>query len=232
MTSRNGAGWAMMCWAILVLVSFGAKRFADPARRGRAETEGWRLLQAQLIDEARTDREVARLDLLEIYRDGLDGFQPISARLRPFPDFSPQRHGGLIDVGSADGVAVGQGVIGRSGVIGQVAEVDEMHSSIVFSDDPEFRASFRIEGKGRGVVAGGPGRDEFHPVIRLDPFSFDPGDLLLTSGEGTRFPRSLVLGVVRVAHIPIESTRIEPPPGTTDSQEVLILSLPQLRSGR
>lgn len=221
----------MMCWAILILVTFGAKRFADPARRGRAEKAGWDLLQAQLVESARLDRDSARMSLLEIYHDGLDGFQPISARLRPFPDFSPQRHGGLLDVGSNQGVREKQGVIGRSGVIGWVVEVSEERARIVFADDPNFRATFRIEGKGRGIVAGGPKRDTLHPVVHFDPFRFEEGDLLLTSGEDACFPRSLVLGVVRVASIPIETTRVELPPGTTDPQEVLILSLPTLGAG-
>lgn len=232
MRSREAGNWALLSWAVLVLISFGAQRFADPARRGREEAEGWRLLQERFIDEARTERSLAREDLLSLYEEGLDGFRPIAARLLPVPDLSPQRHGALLDRGRDDGVEVGQGVIGRTGVIGLVAEVGARRSRLIFSDDPNFRASFRIEEKGRGMVAGGPGRGELHPLLRFDRLDLAEGDLLVTSGGDGRFPRSLVIGIVREARLPLEASRIAPPPGTTDGQEVLVLALPALGEGR
>lgn len=232
MRNRQSGQWALMTWAILVLISFGAQRFADPARRGREEAEGWRLLQERFIDEARSERALAREDLHSLYRDGLDGFRPIAARLIPVPDLSPQRHGALLDRGSDDGVEAGQGVIGRTGVIGLVSEVAPHRSRVIFSDDPNFRASFRIEAKGRGMVAGGPKHGELHPLLRFDRLELAEGDLLVTSGGDGRFPRSLVIGVVRDARLPLEASRIAPPPGTTDGQEVLVLALPALGEGR
>ena len=227
MTGRDGAAGAMLCWMLLVLVSFGAQRIGDPARRGRQEAEGWAVLQARFIEEGNAREDVARRELQEIYAGGLDGFLPLSTRVRPLPDLSPQRHGALIDLGAQDGVAVGHGIIGRTGVVGIVAEVTDQRARIVFCDDPEFRTSFWIEGKGRGIVAGGPGRGEMHPMTRLDPIQFAVDDLLVTSGEDPRFPPSLIIGLVRSARLPMESTRIEPPPGFSDPQEVLVLTLPQ-----
>ena len=227
MTGRDGAAGAMLCWVMLVLVSFGSQRIADPSRRGRQEAEGWTVLQARFIEEGNAREEVARRELAEIYAGGLEGFFPLSTRLRPLPDLSPQRHGALIDIGANEGVAAGHGVIGRTGVIGVVAEVTDRRARIVFCDDPEFRTSFSITGKGRGIVAGGPGRRELHPMTRLDPVQFSVDDLLLTSGEDPRFPPSLIIGLVRTARLPIESTRIEPPPGFSDPQEVFVLTLPQ-----
>ena len=232
MNPRESAQWAMLCWVVIVLVCFGAQRFADPARRGRVESEGWHQLQARFLDETRAAASGERRDLLELYRDGLDGFRAIPARLLPVPDLSPQRHGALIDRGRLDGVVPGQGVVGRSGVIGRIVEVGDERSRLVFSDDPEFRASFAVEGKGRGIAAGGPRRGELHPMLRLDAFTFEVGDLLLTSGGDGRFPRNLVIGVVRSTRLPVEATRIEPPPGCYDPQEVVILALPDLGDQR
>ncbi len=232
MNPRQTAHWALLAWTIVILISFGAQRFADPARRGREEAEGWRLLQEHFLEEARTEGTIERRDLLSVYEDGLDGFRAVPAQLLPIPDLSPQRHGALLDRGRTDGIEVGQGVVGRTGVIGCVAEVGTHRSRVIFSDDPDFRASFRIEGKGSGMVAGGPGRGELHPLLRFDRLELAEGDLLVTKGGDGRFPRSLVLGVVRRVNLPLESSRIAPPPGTTDVQEVLVLALPALGDSR
>lgn len=225
MSHRDAAGPALLCWMLLILIATAAQRWAAPESRDRREARGYELLQEQFLIEERAEREAGRRELLDLYQGVLDGFRPIVTRLRPLPDASPQRHTALLEAGAEEGVRPGQGVIGRAGVVGVVAEVEPHRARIILSDDPAFRVRFHIPGKGRGIAAGGPGRGEMRPVTRLDPFHFESGDLLLTRGGSSPFPRSLVIAEVVEGRIPVETTRLSPPPGLDDTQEVIVLGV-------
>ncbi len=232
MKPRQRAQWAVLGWALLILVGTVARLITVAPDKTQMQDNAWRLLQENFSDSARRAARVNLDDLLKVYEQGLDGFTPIPARLFPTHDLSPQRQSGILNRGRVDGILVGQGVIGRTGVVGSIAEVTKKSSRVIFSDDPDFRVSFSIRQKGRGVAAGGPRKGQLHPILRLDSLQFQVGDLLVTSGTDGVFPRSLVVGFIRTASLPIENCQISPPTNIHEPQEVLVLAHPALEDDR
>jgi len=232
MKPRQRALWAVLAWLLIILVGTGARLINFRSDDAQRDEQAWELLQEHFSDSSRRAAQSQLEELITVYDQGLDGFIPIPARLFPTSDLSPQRQSGLLNRGREHGIKVGQGVIGRRGVVGAIAEVSRTSSRIIFSDDPDFRVSFSIRAKGRGVAAGGPRRGQLHPILRLESLQFQVGDLLVTSGTDGVFPRSLVVGTVRTASLPIEWCKISPPPDIHEPQEVLVLALPTLQEDR
>ena len=113
-------------------------------------------------------------------------------------DLGAARHRMLLNVGAHDGVKAGQVVIDAHGVIGQVVEVMPRTSLVMLVTDPDHAIPVVIERTGLRTVAYGS-RDG--GLLSLPNISMaadvHPGDKLLTSGLGGRFPPGFPVGEIR-----------------------------------
>lgn len=111
----------------------------------------------------------------------------------------------LINKGSLEGVFVGQPVLDADGLMGQVVEVEALSSWVLLITDPQHSTPIQIERNGVRAIASGT-RDSLHMLtLNNIPNTEDiqPGDLLVTSGLGGRFPPGYPVGVVSsVIHDP------------------------------
>jgi hypothetical protein len=90
-------------------------------------------------------------------------------------------------------------VITESGVVGLVSGTTPGASKVLLVVDPQSRVDAYIERtRARGTVRGTSGHDcDFEYVLREE--NLEQGDVLLTSGMGTVYPKGLVVG--RVASV-------------------------------
>jgi rod shape-determining protein MreC len=102
----------------------------------------------------------------------------------------------LIDAGRRSGVKPNMVVATERGLVGQIIEVSETSSKVLLITDPLSAVnavvqSSRTTGRSRGEVGGRLRLDEIPQEARIER-----GDIVLTSGLGSTFPRGLVIGQV------------------------------------
>lgn len=104
----------------------------------------------------------------------------------------------VLNVGSADNVAVGQAVIDAGGVMGQVVETLPHTSTVMLITNPTQAIPVAIERTGlRTIARGGSSADTLElPTI---PISADVkvGDRIITSGLGGVYPAGFPVGEIR-----------------------------------
>ena len=112
-------------------------------------------------------------------------------------DMGAFRYQLTLDVGARDGVKPGQPVIDAHGVMGQVKEVLPTTSIVMLITDPENAIPVVIERTGLRTVAYGSREGERLSLPNI-PLAADvrPGDKLLTSGLGGRFPPGFPVGEI------------------------------------
>lgn len=119
-------------------------------------------------------------------------------------DFDPYRHQILLDKGTRHGVRVGQPLLDEDGIVGQVIHANAFTSTAILITDPNHALPVQVNRNGLRTLALGTG--DFHALdLPHVPNNDDirPGDLLVTSGLGGRFPRGYpVAKVVRVEFDP------------------------------
>lgn len=116
-------------------------------------------------------------------------------------DLDPTRQRLLIDAGTRDGVRTGQAVIDAHGLLGQVTRVGPLQSDVLLLTDADHAVPVAIARNGVRLVAYGSGRSDLL-ALRSVPLSSDvrPGDLLVTSGMGGRFPPGFPVGRIVSLH--------------------------------
>jgi rod shape-determining protein MreC len=110
----------------------------------------------------------------------------------------------LLDVGSDQGVQVGDPVLMRNGRIGLVGKIREVRPSSAIGLDwshPDFRASaMTADEETFGMVEPSPGdfREGDRLLLTAIPYHelLEPGTLIVTSGLGGVFPRGIPIGEV------------------------------------
>jgi len=111
------------------------------------------------------------------------------------PDIST--HTVVIDKGSRHGLRVGQAVIDAYGLFGQIVEVSRLSSRVLLLTDASHAVPAQIVRNGVRVIVEGDGRIDMlgvnHVAATMD---VRPGDLLVSSGLGMRFPGGYPVGVV------------------------------------
>lgn len=116
-------------------------------------------------------------------------------------DLDPWRQRVRLDLGSAEGVEVGQAMIDAGGMLGQVVEVSARGATALLLTDANHAVPVQVVRTGLRLVAVGTGRSDALRVPNI-PRSADVrvGDVLVTSGIGGRFPAGFAVGrVVSVA---------------------------------
>ncbi len=130
-------------------------------------------------------------------------------------DLQPLRHQILINKGQRAGVYDGQPLIGAQGIIGQIIHVGPFSSTALLLTDPMHAIPIQINRNGLRAIAKGTGHSRLIQIEHL-PNSADirPGDLIVSSGLGDRFPAGYPVGVVdsvsRVAGTPFAEVNVTP----------------------
>jgi len=186
------AGWPAEAWQALELHS---------RERGHLIAENQQLLQ-QLLKvsgtvqtQAALQQENKRLrDLLGATRGRAYLFQFAEMKRVALDPFS---HKVWINRGDAEGVVIGQAVIDGLGIVGQVEDVHRHFSSVRLISDPDHALPVQINRTGLRTVAYGSGETR-HLLMPNVPLQADvsPGDVIVTSGLGDRFPPGFPVGEV------------------------------------
>lgn len=154
----------------LLMIHVQLNRFAE------IEAENARL-RALLGAVAREDLRAQAVDLLALNLD-------------------PQSHRMMLAAGRRDGVFEGQVLVDGDGVVGQVDRVGVMRSVAVLISDPDHALPVKVVRTGARLIAHGSGRTDRLRVPNVLDGQLQPGDLLVTSGLGGRFPAGTPVAVV------------------------------------
>lgn len=185
-----------MFWAI-DLPFASAERIAT-SWRDRAETR--RRISELELEVARTRARLGRLAdlesenaqlrvLLETARRTDQKF--IAAELASI-DLDPFAHRILVRRGRRDGIRPGMPVIDSRGVLGQVDQVLVGMSQVILISDPDHALPVQVLPSGERTIAYGSGSlDRLRLTDLPMNAQVDPGDLVVTSGIGGRFPPGL-----------------------------------------
>jgi len=119
-------------------------------------------------------------------------------------DLDPYKHQVLINKGELDKIYPGQPILDADGVMGQVVHVGPYTSTAILITDTSHALPVQVNRNGIRTIALGSGT-----INRLElPYipnnaDIQPGDLLVTSGLGGRFPPGYPVAVVQgVQHDP------------------------------
>lgn len=174
-------------------------------RRERGKALGWWARAEELARENEELRALARAV------EPIDGPRPIAARVIARTG-APVSNLITVDVGSADGVRRGDGVIDKAGVVGLVLSVGRRASDVLLVTNSRSAIDVVVQrSRARGILRG-TGSDERY-VARVEDFDrlrdVKPGDSVVTSGLGARFPPGLLVGTVLETSAPENSLYLE-----------------------
>jgi rod shape-determining protein MreC len=121
-------------------------------------------------------------------------------------DTSNARQIVVLNKGNRDGVYSGQPVLDAKGVMGQVVDVGPMTSTVLLISDSKSAVPVRNNRTGERAILVGTNRLDQLSLINLPKTaSIHPGDVLVTSGLGGRYPEGYPVGKVEnVSSIPGE----------------------------
>ena len=143
-------------------------------------------------------------------------------------DLQPFRHQIVINKGQREGVYDGQPIVDANGVMGQIVHVGPFSSTVLLLTDPSHAIPVQINRNGLRSVAVGTGQSHILQLEHL-PNNVDirEGDLVVSSGLGSRFPPGYPVGVVynisRVPGEPFAKVTIIPSAQLEKSREVLLV---------
>lgn len=138
------------------------------------------------------------------------------------------RHQIVINKGQREDVYSGQAIVDANGVMGQVVHVGPFSSTVLLLTDPTHAIPVQINRNGLRAIAVGIGQSH---ILQLEHVSnnvdIKTGDLVISSGLGSRFPAGYPVGVVRdiirVLGEPFVKVTITPSAKLEKSQEVLLV---------
>ena len=152
-------------------------------------------LRVQSLQARETDQENRRLRRLLALRDRM----PLATLTG---EIIGRESGGwarslTVNRGRADGVAQQMPVIVPEGLIGRVARVRSGASIVQLLNDPTSTVGAVVQRtRTPGLVEGEPGGSVRFKFMARDGAGVAPGDLIVTSGLGTLFPKGIPVGRV------------------------------------
>lgn len=113
-------------------------------------------------------------------------------------DIDPYRQRLLLDGGADIGIRPGQTLIDAWGLVGQVLTVSAGTATVMLITDPQHAVPVRNARTNQRAIAYGLGRGDrlLLPTLPINS-DIQPGDELVTSGLGGRFPAGFPVAVVR-----------------------------------
>lgn len=121
-------------------------------------------------------------------------------------DTSTARQIVILNKGKRDGVYIGQPVLDAKGVMGQIIDIGPMTSTLLLISDSKSAVPIRNNRTGeRAILVGMNSMEQLSLVNLPKTSSIHPGDVLVTSGLGRRYPEGYPVGKVEsVRSIPGE----------------------------
>ncbi|MEX0935763.1 MAG: rod shape-determining protein MreC [Gemmatimonadota bacterium] len=181
-------------------------RLQETVQQARIRSGSVLVLQAQLDSalavlhsQSTLEEENERLrTLLELRARGSATFVSATA-IRPGTQGSESMF--LLDVGEADGVEVNAPVVVADGLVGVVREVGPRSALAMDWTHPDFRVSaMTVGGAVFGIVEPRRGifREEDRLMLNGVPYhtSVQPGVPIVTSGQGSVYPRGILVGTI------------------------------------
>jgi rod shape-determining protein MreC len=160
------------------------------------------IAQADSLRAADAVRERKQLLAFNKFRDP-DGFKSKSARVVSLGgnNFEDKAE---IDIGSSDGIAVGDPVVTEAGLVGRVVKVYATSADVALVTDPDISVGVRFAKSGEVGLATGqePKASQQILLIRVKMVALDSkpevGDILVTSGlEKSTFPPALPVAKIK-----------------------------------
>jgi rod shape-determining protein MreC len=200
--------------------------------RQRLTEQNQRLREDLLLANAKLNRMAAVAQQNQHLKELLDTRRSLELNVQLARvigvDLGAYSHRLMLNVGARDGVKAGQPVIDAHGVMGQVIESLPTTSLVMLVTDPAHAIPVVVERTGlRTVAYGSRGGDQLAlPTIPLAA-DVEPGDQLLTSGLGGRFPPGFPVG--RVTEVAPAATgmflvaQVQPAADIGRSEDVLLL---------
>lgn len=112
-------------------------------------------------------------------------------------DTSSARQIVVLNKGARDGVYIGQPILDAKGVMGQVIDVGPITSTVLLISDSKSAVPVRNNRTGERAILVGTNRIQHLSLINLPKTSsIHPGDVLVTSGLGGRYPEGYPVGLV------------------------------------
>lgn len=196
---------------VLVDLPKTALSWAENGIQSRAELllENQKLREQQLIQNAKlqkmaslqaeNDRIRALLQSAERRQEEVLIAEILSVELDPY------KHQIVVNKGSLHGVYEGQPLVDAFGVAGQITYVSNISSIATLITDANHALPVEINRNGFRTILRGTGQSSRMqlPYVSRNA-DVRPGDLLVTSGMGRRFPTGFPVAVI---------TRVEHPPG-------------------
>ena len=109
---------------------------------------------------------------------------------------SPFRQSVLLNVGARDGIRDGWATMDGIGLVGRISGVGERTSRVILLTDSNSRIPVAVQPSGQKAILSGD-NSMLPPLDFLEnPDQIQPGDRVVTSGDGEVFPAGLLVGSV------------------------------------
>ena len=204
-TMRYGIGYVLVPAQKVALIpqSVGLWFGASAASREQLQMENQQLQARNLVLELRSQRlaslETENIELRELLNasEQVDDRVLVSSVIAVDPDpFSQQI---LVNKGGEDGVFIGQPVLDAYGLLGQVIDVLPYSARVLMIADPNHAIPVQVNRNGvRAIAIGNGSLNELELVYVPSTADIIPGDLLVSSGLGERYPRGYPVATVTV----------------------------------
>jgi rod shape-determining protein MreC len=152
-------------------------------------------LQGQIIDLQQQVSETQLLSTLVDYERSHVENQYIAASVIA-RDVSPFMHYVIINRGSDDGLRKGMPVITQQGLVGSVSAVTAGAARVQLITDPGSKINVILQQSEVDAVLSGQITGEVALDMIPQNASVQPGNLVMTSGLGGKFPANIVIGQV------------------------------------
>jgi len=194
-------------------------------RNSELEAENSKL-QVQIVELQQQVTEAELLSTLVDYERRNVENQYIAAAVIA-RDISPFMHYIIIDRGSDDGLRKGMPVITQQGLVGNVAAVTAGAARVQLINDPGSSVNAILQQSGVDGVVNGKITGEIELDMVSKNATIQPGELVLTSGLGGKFPANIVIGqVVTIrseAYSLFQSASVQPAVDFSELEIVLII---------
>lgn len=180
-------------WGVSLFTTRDALLEENEALRGRLL-----VLERRAQKYASVAAENNRLRELLNASSSVDDSVVVSEVIGVSPD--PFTHELIIDKGRRDGIRSGQAVLDAHGLMGQVVSVGEFTARVLLISDSSHAVPVQVNRNGFRAILIGTGEIGLLELVHV-PSTADilPGDLLVSSGLGGRFPKGYP--VARIATV-------------------------------